>query len=150
MGIGTSRKAMSDKSTRKAMSEKSKKTLHDDSLSAANSKFALDLYKLHISSTDQNVFMSPVSISVALAMTYLGARGQTKSQMKSVLHFSDVEEDQLHQAFTDILSALNAPQKCKVYMANRLFGEKSYTFLEEFLAAGHKHYGAEIAPVDFR
>ena len=142
MGIGTSRTTVS---------EKSKKTVQDDRLSAANSKFALDLYKLHTSSTDQNVFMSPVSISVALAMTYLGARGQTKSQMKSVLHFSDVEEDQLHQAFTNIQSALNTPQQSyKLYMANRLFGEKSYTFLQEFLAAGRKHYGAEIAPVDFR
>ena len=126
-------------------------TTSHTALAAANSKFALDLYKLHTPSTDQNVFMSPVSISVALAMTYLGARGQTKSQMRSVLHFSDVEEDQLHQAFTNIQSALNKPQQSyKLYMANRLFGEKSYTFLEEFLSAGHKHYGAEIAPVDFR
>jgi len=50
-------------------------------LSAANAKFALDLYKFHTSATDQNIFMSPLSISVALALTYLGARGQTKSQM---------------------------------------------------------------------
>jgi len=120
-------------------------------LSDANAKFALDLYKLHTSPADQNIFMSPLSISVALAMTYLGARGQTKAQMKEVLHFTEVEEQQLHQAFTDIQSALNKPdQAYKLYMANRLFGEKSYTFLDEFLAAGGKHYAAELAPVDFR
>jgi len=120
-------------------------------LSAANANFALDLYKLHTSPDDQNIFMSPLSISVALAMTYLGARGQTKSQMREVLHLTDVEEDHLHQAFTDILSALNKPsQSYKLYMANRLFGEKSYTFLTEFLAAGRKHYGAELVPVNFR
>ena len=157
MGIGTSRTTVSEKSEKTVdiihtvNTVKTVITVQDHGLSAANSKFALDLYKLHTSSTDQNVFMSPVSISVALAMTYLGARGQTKSQMKSVLHFSDVEEDQLHQAFTDIQTALNKPQQSyKLYVANRLFGEKSYTFLEEFLAAGRKHYGAEIAPVDFR
>jgi len=84
-------------------------------------------------------------------MTYLGARGQTKVQMRKVLHFTDVEEGHLHQAFTDIQSALNKPcQPYKLYMANRLFGEKSYDFLEEFLAAGRKHYAAELAPVDFR
>jgi len=120
-------------------------------LSAANSQFALDLYKRHTSPTDQNVFMSPLSISLALAMTYLGARGQTQSQMKSVLHFTDVEEDRLHEAFVDIQSALNKPQQSyKLYMANRLFGDKSHTFLDEFVAAGRKHYAAEIAPVDFR
>jgi len=126
-------------------------TVQRQNLSAANTKFAFDLYKLHTSPADQNVFMSPLSISVALAMTYLGARGQTSSQMRDVLHFADVEEDQLHQAFTDIMSALNKPQQSyKLYMANRLFAEKSYTFLDEFLAAGRKHYGAELAPVDFR
>ena len=120
-------------------------------LSGANSKFALDLYKLHTSPADQNIFMSPLSISVALAMTYLGARGQTKAQMRETLHFTDVEEAHLHQAFTDIQSDLNKPgQPYKLYMANRLFGEKSYKFLEEFLAAGRKHYAAELAPVDFR
>lgn len=120
-------------------------------LSTANTKFALDVYKLHTSVTDANIFMSPLSISVALAMTYVGARGLTKSQMKDVLHFADVEEDQLHQTFTDVQSALNKPsQPFKLYMANRLFGDKSYTFLDEFLAAGRKHYDAELAAVDFR
>ena len=120
-------------------------------LSAANAKFAIDLYKRQTSATDQNIFMSPLSISVALAMTYLGARGQTKSQMRDVLHFTDVTEDNLHEAFTDIQSALNKPHEAyKLYMANRLFGEKSYRFLEEFVAAGRKHYAAELAPVDFR
>jgi len=49
-----------------------------DRLSIANGKFALDLYKFHASPSDQNIFMSPLSVSVALAMTYLGARGQTR------------------------------------------------------------------------
>jgi len=120
-------------------------------LSAANTKFAVDLYKLHTSSTDGNIFMSPFSISVALAMTFLGAQGQTKSQMKDVLHFTSIEEDHLHEAFTDIQSALNKPnQPYKLYVANRLFGEKSYSFLDEFLVAGRKCYGAELAAVDFR
>ena len=120
-------------------------------LSAANTKFAVELYNRQISDTDQNIFISPLSISIALAMTYLGARGQTKSQMKDVLHFSDVEEDHLHQAFSDIQSSLNKPEQAyKLYMANRLFGEKSYKFLDEYLAAGLKYYGAELVPVDFR
>jgi len=124
-------------------------------LSAANAKFALELYKLHTSSTSDNIFMSPLSISVALAMTFLGARSQTKSQMGAVLHFSDVEqedeESHLHVAFADIQQALSKPdQPYKLYMANRLFAEKSYKFLDEFLAAGRKHYSAKLAPVDFR
>jgi len=48
--------------------------------------------------------MSPLSVSVALAMTYLGAKVHTGVQMKQVLHFNDVQNDQLHRAFGDILS----------------------------------------------
>jgi len=120
-------------------------------LSVANTKFALDLYKRQTSAKDKNIFMSPLSISVALAMTYLGAGGQTELQMRNVLHFSDMEEDHLHQTFADIQSALNKPEQAyKLYMANRLFGEKSYTFLDQFLAACQKYYGAELKAVDFR
>jgi len=120
-------------------------------LSSDNTKFALDLYKSQLSPANKNIFMSPLSISVALAMTYLGARGDTKDQMREVLHFSHVEEDHLHQAFADILAALNKEdQAYKLYIANRLFGDKSYSFRREFLDAGRKFYGAELEPVNFR
>ena len=121
------------------------------SLSSANIKFAVDVYKNQARATDGNIFFSPLSISVALGMTYLGARAETKSQMKQVLHFSDVEEDHLHQTFADIQSALNKPeQPYKLYTANRLFADKSYKILDEFLAAGRKYYAADLEPVDFR
>jgi len=68
-------------------------TEQDERLASANDKFAVDVYKQQASATDDNIFASPLSISVALAMTYLGARGQTKAQMKDVLHFADVDED---------------------------------------------------------
>ena len=120
-------------------------------LSAGNTKFAFDLYQRQTLPEDDNIIFSPFSIYTALAMTYLGARGQTKSQMRDVLHFDDVEEEHLHQAFSDILSALNkSEQAYKLYTANRLFGEKTYSFLDEFLAAGLKYYAAELAPIDFR
>ena len=51
-----------------------------------NNKFALELYqKLH--SREGNLFLSPYSISTALAMTYAGARGETERQMADVLNF---------------------------------------------------------------
>jgi len=127
-----------------------------ESLSEANTAFAWDLYKRQAESAaaarSQNIFMSPFSISVALAMTYLGARAQTRTQMRQVLHFNDVQNDQIvHRAFGNILSSLNQTQdQYKLYMANRLFGEKTYAFLEEFLSAVHEHYDVELAPVDFR
>src|ERR1700737_271771 len=52
----------------------------------ANTAFALDLYA-HLRSRPGNLFLSPYSISTALAMTYAGARDQTADQMAKVLHF---------------------------------------------------------------
>ena len=127
------------------------RTEHCRRLPVCNAKFALDLYKRQTSPSDHNIFMSPLSISVALAMTYLGARDQTKSQMRDVLHFANLIDDRLHEAFADIQSALSQPQQpYKLYTANRLFGDKSYLFLVKFLAAARKHYGAELEPVNFR
>ena len=124
-------------------------TEQDERLASANDKFAVDVYKQQASATDDNIFASPLSISVALAMTYLGARGQTKAQMKDVLHFADVDEDQLHKSFSDIQSALNKPEN-NVYVANSLFADNSYKFLKEFTVNGLKYYGAKFKPVDFR
>jgi len=122
-------------------------------LSAANAKFALDLYRRHTSPADKNIFMSPLSISVALAMTYQGAREQTASQMREVLHFADVEDQHLHQTFADILYVLNDTERrahVTLYMANRLFGDKSKEFLDQFLQATLDYYGAALQSVDFR
>ena len=126
--------------------------LQGELLSAANAKFALDLYGRHTSPADKNIFMSPLSISVALAMTYQGAREQTASQMREVLHFADVEDQHLHQTFADILSALNDTERAHVtlYMANRLFGEKTKEFLDQFVQATLSYYAAALQPVDFK
>jgi len=71
-------------------------------------------------------------------------------QMRQVLRLNTTD-DQLHQAFSGILSSLNQPQQAyKLYMANRMFGDKSHAFLDEFLSAVREYYGAELAPVDFR
>ena len=131
-------------------------------LSEANTKFTLELYMKRATIDNDNIFISPLSISIALAMTYLGARGNTKDQMKTVLHFNDVQEDCLHEAFSDLQSALvtnnvkNSTDNFKnstlytLYMANRLFGQQNYTFLQEFQDLCQKYYRAELAALDFR
>ena len=119
-------------------------------LAVANAKFALVLYNKQAAPAASNIFISPLSISIALSMTFLGARTNTKKQMADVLHFGELEDEKLHAAFKEIRESMNAPgQPFKLFIANRLFGEKSYQFLEEYLTASDKHYGAKLQPVDF-
>ncbi|KAK1339649.1 hypothetical protein QTO34_018203 [Cnephaeus nilssonii] len=97
-----------------------------------------------------NIFISPISISSALAMVFLGARGTTEAQMSKTLHFDAVKE--IHSSFQSLIADINkrgAPYILK--LANRLYGEKTYEFLPvRVLSFNPKMYGAELASVDFQ
>ncbi|GCC38540.1 leukocyte elastase inhibitor-like isoform X2 [Chiloscyllium punctatum] len=120
-----------------------------DLLSTSNVKFALDLFKqLDRNDKNGNIFVSPLSISAALAMVYLGAKRNTATQMAKVLGFDKVHD--LHSEFQKLQAAINKPNENYVLkLANRLYGEKSYNFLSNFLASTLKYYEAELAAVDF-
>ncbi|MBN3313105.1 SPB10 protein, partial [Atractosteus spatula] len=205
-----------------------------ESVATANTNFSLDLFKrLSADKRTGNVFFSPLSISSALAMVYLGARGNTATEMaqvsvelcsphvtllnlklrfecglpqqqpqdscsdavlwvlrfvksemtradghlhlqqqtqnvqvpkflqtqKKVVHPSKMDVlwapglkagDDLHVGFSKLISELNkAGAPYKLSMANRLYGEKSFHFLEQYIAETRKHYHAELEPVDF-
>ncbi|XP_023806205.1 leukocyte elastase inhibitor-like isoform X3 [Oryzias latipes] len=170
-----------------------------NTVSSANTNFSLDLFK-QLSNKDKtaNVFYSPFSISSALAMVMLGARGTTASQMTEVLCFSKAgkqqqqrqqqqqqpqqqqqakgaqqmmqmqqkgqaslpaqvkslklrdSQDQVHASFAELLGQLNKPKASyALSVANRLFGEQTYQFVEEFLGNSRKHYKAELEKVNF-
>ncbi|XP_043575341.1 leukocyte elastase inhibitor A-like [Chiloscyllium plagiosum] len=121
-----------------------------EELRKANCLFTLDLFrKLIESNQDGNIFFSPFSISVALAMVYLGAKNNTASQMAKTLHFDQVQN--VHSGFQEMQSEINrADAAYLLKVANRLYGEKTYSFLEEFLTSSMKFYGAKMSAVDFR
>ncbi|XP_076873394.1 leukocyte elastase inhibitor-like [Brachyhypopomus gauderio] len=120
-----------------------------DSLSHANSTFALDLYRaLNKEKPNGNLFFSPLSISAALSMVYLGARGTTAEEMAKVMSFSSVPD--LHAHFKTLNSAINSQRaSCILKLANRLYGEKTFNFLAEFLDSTKKFYQADLQTVDF-
>ncbi|XP_067272894.1 leukocyte elastase inhibitor-like [Pseudorasbora parva] len=120
-----------------------------EGLSRANSLFALDLYRaLSASNAEGNMFFSPLSVSAALAMVYLGARGDTAKEMEKVLSFSSVSD--VHSHFESLTSSINSPSASYILkLANRLYGEKTFSFLPEYLESTLKLYHAELQPVDF-
>ena len=115
-----------------------------------NTDFALDLYA-RLRTEDGNLILSPHSISTALAMTHAGARGETARQMTDVLHFP-LGQERLHPAFTALESSINEASRspgCTVHVANALWGQQGYGFLDGFLAHNRQHYGASFREVDF-
>ncbi|XP_028424859.1 leukocyte elastase inhibitor-like isoform X1 [Perca flavescens] len=120
-------------------------------LSKANTTFSLALLK-KFGDDDKtaNIFYSPFSISSALAMVMLGARGNTATQMSECLKTKDCQDD-VHVSFAQLLSELNkADAPYALSVANRLYGEQSYQFVEDFLGKTKKYYNAELETVDFK
>ncbi|XP_056131772.1 leukocyte elastase inhibitor-like [Lampris incognitus] len=118
-------------------------------LRGSNTAFALDLFRtLSQASPSGNVFVSPLSISSALAMVYLGARGDTAAQMAKALSFN-LDTD-IHTDFQQLTADINSPSASYILkLANRLYGENTSNFLPGFLEATQKFYRADLRAVDF-
>jgi serpin B len=116
-------------------------------LAGSSNQLGFDLLK-QLSGTD-NLALSPASITLALGMTYGGARGATAEQMKQVMHLTGDPA----QVMTDagkLSSALTAENRTlTLRIANRLFGEKSYSFEKDYLTRTQEAFGAPLEAVDF-
>ncbi|MCI5133152.1 MAG: serpin family protein, partial [Candidatus Electrothrix sp. EH2] len=119
-------------------------------LVTGNNTFALDLYSI-LKKEKGNLFLSPYSISSALAMTYGGARGDTAKEMAEVLHFG-LGMDRTHPAFAELDTVFKEIQKkrqVQLHIANSLWPQKGYPLLPEYLTLIKQHYGVSITPVDY-
>jgi serpin B len=121
-------------------------------LVAGNNAFAFDLY--HALGSGDNLIFSPYSVSLALAMTYAGARGETERQMADTLHFT-LPQDQLHPAFKALDESLprdaggTADESFRLSIANALWGQDGYPFRPAFIDLLKENYGAGLQLVDF-
>jgi serpin B len=114
-----------------------------------NNQFAFELYR-QLGEQKGNLFLSPYSISTALAMTSAGASGKTAEEMAKVLHFPP--QDKLHPALAALRYELNGGSSKKNYQlstANALWGAKGYPFRSEFLKLVRDNYGADLTNLDF-
>lgn len=127
--------------------------------------FGIELHQ-RLASSGNNQLTSPYSIQSALAMTYAGAAGKTRDQMAATLHFPENEPD-LHAGFSSFATNLqnlaaqsrerveNPDRKSgpntplEINIANRLFGQKSYSFEKPFLDLVSDSYQAPLELIDF-
>ena len=120
-----------------------------------NNAFAFDLYRTL--KDGDNLFYSPYSISVALAMTYAGARGTTAQQLANTLHFT-LPHERLHPAMNSLDTELSQrgqgakgkdDKGFRLNIVNAIWGQKGYNFLTEFLDNLALNYGAGLRVLDF-
>jgi serpin B len=121
-----------------------------------NSAFAFELYQA-LKGQEGNIFYAPYSISLALAMTYAGARGETAAQMADTLHFL-LDQDRLHPTFNWLDEELASRgegargtdgEGFRLNIINAMWGQKDYEFLTDFLDVLAVNYGAGLRILDF-
>jgi len=121
-----------------------------------NTAFAFDLYR-RLSESDGNLFYSPYSISIALAMTYAGACGDTERQMADTLHYV-LPQSRLHPAFNALDLELASrgegaegkdEKGFRLNIVNAIWGQEDYQFLAMFLDVLAENYGAGLRLLDF-
>jgi serpin B len=125
-------------------------------LADGNNTFAYELYRQIIDGDSGNFFYSPYSISVALAMTYAGAEGETSEQMAEVMSFL-LEDEELHEAFNKLSIELNSRDDVdseyakgfQLSVVNAIWGQEDFEFIPAFLDVLSENYDAGIRLLDF-
>jgi serpin B len=144
------------KSDKKLITSPDVSTNEQALLVEGTSDFSFELYQA-LKGKEGNIFYSPYSISLALAMTYAGARGETAQQMADTLHFL-LGQDKLHPAFNWLDAELASRGKdaqgkdgegFKLNIVNAIWGQKDYEFLPAFLDILAENYGAGLRILDF-
>jgi serpin B len=139
-------------------------TTNFDLASKATNQLGVDLQR-QLATGDANLCISPYSINSALAMTFAGADGETRTEMARVLHFSNSGDvpasfSALQQSLQQ-MSAKTAElakeskkfggpsEPITLNVANRLFAKKGYHFREAFLSLVKQNFGGAFEPLDF-
>src|SRR5437867_12939191 len=130
----------------------------------ATNELAVDLHR-QLATGDENLCISPYSIESALAMTFAGADGETRTEMARVLHLTNDStvpasfaalQHSLEQMSTKTAELVKQSKKfggpsepITLNIANRLFAQKGYAFREAFLSLVKQNFGGAFEPIDF-
>ncbi|PNI97512.1 SERPINA6 isoform 3 [Pan troglodytes] len=127
---------------------------HHRGLASANVDFAFSLYKHLVAlSPKKNIFISPVSISMALAMLSLGTCGHTRAQLLQGLGFNLTErsETEIHQGFQHLHQLFaKSDTSLEMTMGNALFLDGSLELLQSFSADIKHYYESEVLATNFQ
>lgn len=127
------------------LDEKSEKLIE------ADNAFGLEVFQeIRKASDKENIMISPLSISVALAMAYNGAEGDTKAEMEETLKLNGLITDQINTAYENLIDALQSLDDEVVFeIANAIFFEQSFPVKQEFFTVNKNFYDAEVNSLDF-
>ncbi|CAG7629334.1 serpin family protein [Paenibacillus allorhizosphaerae] len=117
----------------------------------AQNAFGLSLHRqMVLEDKGSNVFLSPTSVSMALAMTYNGSAGDTKRVMAATLGWTGMSAEEVNQGYKTVKALLEKTGKgVELNVANSLWGRKGKPFHKAFLELNRSFYDAKVTELDF-
>jgi serine protease inhibitor len=119
---------------------------------AADNQFGFELFKkVNVSLNEpKNTMISPLSVSLALAMVYNGTDGNTKTQMEQMLHKANLTPDDINQSYKDLVTDLiSHDPKVELSISNAIFYRNSFSVKDNFITNNQNYYQAEVSGLDF-
>ncbi|RKZ34327.1 serpin family protein [bacterium] len=128
-------------------------TLHsvDEEIISANTLFGFNLFsELVREDAGKNVFISPLSISIALGMTYNGAAGKTQEAMAKALGLKGMKLEKINPGYAGLMKDLKSSDpRVELLIANSLWARREVKFEPDFLKRNKEFYKARITTLDF-
>lgn len=120
-------------------------------LISADNEFGLELFQqIRDESTEENIMISPLSISVAFAMAYNGADGNTKTEMEKAMKLNGLTPEQINNSYKMLINALQSLDEDVVFeLANAIYYADGFQVKTEFLNINKNIYNAEVEKLDF-
>lgn len=118
---------------------------------AGNSRFAFDIFKqLNSEDGEQSIFISPLSISAALTMTYEGAETTTREAMAEVLGYTGLDDEILNESYQNLMRYLQQlDKKVELNISNSLWLREGEDIKEDFLTTNKEIFDASVTSLDF-
>lgn len=122
-----------------------------DTVIDANTRFSFKLFnQIYQQQENQNIVISPASISAALSMTYNGAKGETQEAIANTLELSGISLEEINQGNLELKQSLETTdEKITLNIANSLWLDQSTSFLPDFIQRVAESYNAELTQLDF-
>lgn len=119
---------------------------------AADNQFGLELFQKIEASLNEpkNTMISPMSVSLALAMVYNGAAGNTKKQMEEMLHKAGLTPEDINQSYKDLVAGLTSHDpKVELSISNAIYYRNTFPVKADFISTNQNYYNAEVSGLDF-
>ena len=126
-------------------------TISEQKIATSSEIFGFKLFK-KISSfqKDSNIFISPISVSMALGMTLNGANGTTYDSIKTLLELNGLTEQEINQSYQSLINQLvNLDPNVTFNIANSIWYLNSLNFEQEFINTNKTYFNAEVEGLDF-